>query len=121
VVSTTLQQAEWGPTKIIRRDVPAEVARLKQQYDGEIQVHRQRRPGPDAALPRPHRQVPAVHRAGRAGHRQADVRAGRHADGLRLVESTPMAKGTVLANFQPAGKPTYGEFQMEEGFGLPDT
>jgi hypothetical protein len=32
-----------------------------------------------------------------------------------------MGKDTVLATYQPAGKPTYGEFQMEEGFGLPDT
>jgi hypothetical protein len=23
-------------------------------------------------------------------------------------------------SFAPAGTPTYGEFQMEEGFGLPD-
>jgi hypothetical protein len=27
----------------------------------------------------------------------------------------------VLAIYQPAGNPTYGEFQMEEGFGLPDS
>ena len=37
---------------------------------------------------------------------------------LRLVESKPMGKGTVLAIYQPAGKPTHDEFQMEEGFGL---
>ncbi|MGH9225643.1 MAG: dihydrofolate reductase family protein, partial [Acidimicrobiales bacterium] len=40
---------------------------------------------------------------------------------LRLVESRPMGKGAVLATYQPSGKPAYGEFQMEEGFGLPDT
>ena len=40
---------------------------------------------------------------------------------LRLIESKPMAKGTVLAVYQPAGRPDYGEFQMEEGFGLPDS
>jgi hypothetical protein len=27
----------------------------------------------------------------------------------------------VLATYQPAGRPSYGEFQMEEGYGLPDT
>jgi hypothetical protein len=32
-----------------------------------------------------------------------------------------MGKGTVLATYQPAGKPTHGEFKMEGGFGLPDT
>jgi hypothetical protein len=40
---------------------------------------------------------------------------------LRLAESRPMGKGAVLATHQPAGKPTYGEFQMEEGYGLLDT
>ena len=39
---------------------------------------------------------------------------------LQLVESQAMGKGTVLAIYRPAGPPTYGEFQMEEGFGLPD-
>lgn len=39
---------------------------------------------------------------------------------LRLVDSRAMAKGAVFAVYRPAGKPTYGEFQMEEGFGLPD-
>jgi hypothetical protein len=40
---------------------------------------------------------------------------------LHLVESRPMGKGAVLAIYQPAGKPTFGEFQMEEGYGLPES
>src|SRR5262249_54445908 len=39
VVSTTLEKAQWGPATIIRGDVPAEVAKLKDQHRGEIQVH----------------------------------------------------------------------------------
>ena len=31
-----------------------------------------------------------------------------------------MDKGSVLAIYRPVGKPTYGEFQMEEGLGLPE-
>jgi hypothetical protein len=31
-----------------------------------------------------------------------------------------MGKGSVQVIYQPAGTPTYGEFQMEEGFGLPE-
>jgi len=31
-----------------------------------------------------------------------------------------MDKGSVLAVYRPAGKPTYGEFQMEDGLGLPE-
>jgi hypothetical protein len=40
------------------------------------------------------------------------------ATGLRLVDSTAMSKGTILAVYRPTGKPTYGTFEMEEGYGL---
>jgi dihydrofolate reductase len=39
VVSTTLDKAEWQPTTIIKGDIASEVAKLKDQYAGEIQVH----------------------------------------------------------------------------------
>jgi len=38
VVSTTLNEATWTNTTIISADVPAAVARLKKQYDGDILV-----------------------------------------------------------------------------------
>jgi dihydrofolate reductase len=120
VVSTTLESADWQPTTIISRDVPAEVARLKDRYEGEIQVHG------SAGL------VQTLHACGLvdeyrlfiepvvlgAGKRLFEPGAAPTA--LRLVESKPMGKGSVLAIYQPVGKPTYGEFQMEEGFGLPE-
>jgi hypothetical protein len=31
-----------------------------------------------------------------------------------------MAKGTLFAVYRATGTPSYGEFQMEEGYGLPD-
>ena len=39
VVSTTLASTDWQPTTIIRGDVAAEVAKLKDRHEGEIQVH----------------------------------------------------------------------------------
>ena len=39
VVSTTLKSADWQPTTILRGDITDEVTKLKDQYDGEIQVH----------------------------------------------------------------------------------
>jgi dihydrofolate reductase len=38
VVSTTLTEASWNNTTIIAGNVPAEVAKLKEQYDGDILV-----------------------------------------------------------------------------------
>jgi dihydrofolate reductase len=121
VVSTTLEKAEWEPTTIIRRDVPAEVAKLKQQHNGEIQVHGSARL---AQTLHAHGLIdeyrlfvePVVLGAGKRL-----FEPGATPTALQLVESKPMGKGTVLAIYRPAGKPTYGEFQMEEGFGLPDT
>ena len=121
VVSKTLEKADWEPTTIIRRDVPAEVAKLKDQYDGEIQVHG------SAAL------VQTLHANGLIDEYRVFIEPvvlgtgkrlfepGAAPTALRLIESRPMGKGAVLAIYQPSGKPTYGEFQMEEGFGLPET
>ena len=120
VVSTTLENADWQPTTIVRGDVPAEVAKLKEQYRGGDSGARQRRPRPDAALARPHRRVPAVHRTGRARHGKRLFEPTAAPSALQLVESQAMGKGTVPAIYRPAGPPTFGEFQMEEGFGLPD-
>jgi dihydrofolate reductase len=38
VISTTLDRPDWGPTTVIRRDVTAELAKLKQQPGGTIAV-----------------------------------------------------------------------------------
>ena len=38
VVSSTLEDASWGPTTVIRADVAAELARVKQRPGGNISV-----------------------------------------------------------------------------------
>ena len=121
VVSTTLEKADWQPTTIIRGDLSAEVAKLKDQYEGEIQVH-----GSAALAQALHAQSlideyrlfiePIV-----LGTGKRLFEPGAAATALQLVESKPMSKETLLAVYRPTGKPTYGEFQMEEGYGLPDT
>jgi dihydrofolate reductase len=121
VVSTTLEHADWQPTTIIGGDLPREVAKLKDQYEGEIQVH-----GSAVLAQTLHAHSlideyrlfiePVV-----LGTGKRLFESGAVPTALRLLDSQPMGKGTLLAIYQPTGKPTYGEFQMEEGFGLPDT
>jgi dihydrofolate reductase len=121
VVSTTLDEALWGPTTIIRGDVPAEVAKLKEEYRGEIQVHGSARL---AQTLHAHGLIdeyrlfvePVV-----LGTGKRLFEPGASPTALMLVESKRMDKGALLAIYQPTGVPTYGEFQMEEGFGLPES
>jgi dihydrofolate reductase len=39
VVSSTLQNPEWNNSTVVGDDVPEEVAKLKEQHDGDIVVH----------------------------------------------------------------------------------
>jgi dihydrofolate reductase len=121
VVSTTLERADWQPATIVRGDVPGEVARLKQQHAGEIQVHG------SAHL------AQTLHAHGLIDEYRLFIEPvvlgtgkrlfepGALPTSLQLVESRAMAKGAVFAVYRPSGQPTYGEFVMEEGFGLPES
>src|SRR5262249_34315757 len=107
-------------TTVIRGDVAAEVAKLKDRYEREIQVHG------SAAL------VQTLHRLGLIDEYRLFIEPvvlgtgkrlfepGSTPNALQLVEARPMDKGAVLAIYRPAGPPSYGEFQMEDGLGLPD-
>src|SRR5262249_6196475 len=119
-VSTTLTDPDWQPTTVIRGDLEAEVARLKDRHEGEIQVHG------SAGL------AQTLHALGLVdeyrvfiepvvlGTGKRRFEPGTAPTALELVEARPMGKGTMLATYRPAGRPSYGEFQMEEGFGLPE-
>jgi dihydrofolate reductase len=109
-----------GPTTIIRDDVVAEVAKLKARHAGEIQVHG------SAAL------AQTLHAHGLIDEYRIFVEpvvlgtgkrlfeTGAAPTALELVETRTMSGGAVLAIYRPAGPPTYGAFQMEEGLGLPE-
>jgi dihydrofolate reductase len=121
VVSSTLTTPEWQPTTVISGDLATEVAKLKARYDGEIQVHG------SATL------AQALHAHGLIDEYRVFIEPivlgtgkrlfepGATPTALQLVESRPLDTGSVLAIYRPAGPPTYGEFQMEEGFGLPES
>ena len=120
VVSTTLATAQWQPTTIIRGNVAAEVTKLKDRYEGEIQVHGS---GALAQTLHAHGLIdeyrlfiePVV-----LGTGKRLFELGATPTALELIETRPMDKGAVLAVYRPTGPPTYGAFQMEEGLGLPE-
>lgn len=121
VVSSTLKEAEWEPTTIISGDVAGEVAELKERYQGEVQVHGSAR------------LAQTLHAEGLIDEYRVFIEPIVLGTGkrlfepdaapttLELVESRAMAKGAIFAVYQPTGTPSYGEFVMEEGFGLPDS
>lgn len=118
VVSTTLTEPGWHNSTVISGDLPTEVARLKERYSGEIQVHG------SAGL------AQALHAHGLIDEYRLFIEPvvlgggkrlfepGSEPAGLRLVDSKTMSKGTILAIYRPTGRPTYGTFEMEEGYGL---
>ena len=97
------------------------VAKLKEQHAGEIQVHG------SAHL------AQTLHAHGLIDEYRLFIEPvvlgtgkrlfepGAEPTSLQLVESRAMAKGAVFAVYRPSGQPTYGEFVMEEGFGLPES
>lgn len=120
VVSSTLTGAEWHNSTVISGDLPAELATLKERYSGEIQVHG------SAGL------AQGLHAHGLIDEYRLFIEPvvlgtgkrlfepGSEPTGLWLVDSKAMGKGTILAVYRRTGKPTYGTFEMEEGYGLDD-
>lgn len=99
VVSTTLTEADWNPTTVIRDDVLEEISRLKEQSGGDILV-----PGSgqlirslaQAGLVDEYRLLVHPLVRGRGSRLFVD---GGQAD-LKLVESRPFQSGVVLLDYQ---------------------
>lgn len=111
VASHSLEHATWHNTTVIR-DVPADVAALKERADGEVQVHG------SAALIQTLIQhdlvdafnlltVPVVLGSGKRLFPEG-VRAGA----LRLTKSLTTSKGVTICSYEHAGKPTYGAVSL---------
>jgi dihydrofolate reductase len=103
VVSTTLDRGEWGNSTVIAGDVPAELARLRQDVAGDILVNGSVRLVHTLAehdLVDEYRLMvfPVVLGAGRRLFGDLDATAS-----LRLVQATPMGPdGVVTMVYQPA-------------------
>ena len=110
VASATLASADWAGTTVLRGDVLAEVAKLKEQPGGELQVH-----GSGALA---HALIDAdlideyrllffpVH----LGSGKKLFRDGAKAASLRLLTSSVTSTGVVIATYEPAGPVQYGSY-----------
>jgi dihydrofolate reductase len=109
VVSTRLRSADWNNSTIIKRDIVAEVARLKELPGSELQVHGS---GTLAHTLLENDLVdewrllvfPVIVGAGRRLFPEAGV-----ATGLRLVDSRTTDSGVAIHVYRPTGRPEFGE------------
>lgn len=112
VASTTLGSADWHNTTIIKGDVVAEVARLKEAPGRELQVHGSgmlARTLIENDLLDEFRLLvfPVLVGAGRRLFADAGV-----ATGLRLVDSRTTGSGTAIHVYRSTGRPEFGEFEL---------
>jgi dihydrofolate reductase len=109
VVSNRLRSADWHNSTIVKGDIAAEVARLKQLPGRELQVHG------SGTLARTLLEndlvdewrllvFPVIVGAGRRLFPDAGV-----ATGLRLVDSRTTGSGTAIHVYQPTGRAEFGE------------
>jgi dihydrofolate reductase len=107
VASRTLESADWQSSTIVR-DVPAEVAALKEQPGGELQVHGS---GNLIQTLIEHELVDAYNVLTfpvMLGTGKRLFPEGVPPGALRLTDSRTTGSGVVISTYEPAGKPTYG-------------
>jgi dihydrofolate reductase len=115
VASKTLDTVEWNNSTLIKGDVAEEVAKLKRKPGQELQVHGS---GELAQTLMRHDLVdeyrlwiyPVVLGSGRRLFGGESLPAA-----LKLVDTKTTGTGVVIHVYQPAGKPVFGSFALEEG------
>ena len=106
VVSSTLTDPEWNNTTVLKGDVAAEVAKLKERHDGDIVVHG----SPQLVQTLVERDLvdeyrlmvfPVVLGSGKRLFGETTDKKS-----LRLVNSKVVGDGVAILVYQPAGEPT---------------
>ncbi|MER5183769.1 dihydrofolate reductase family protein [Streptomyces sp. NPDC002896] len=111
VASHSLAKADWEPTTILSGDVPAQVAELKRQPGGELQIHGSARLGASllaAGLINELRLMiaPVVVGSGRRLFPDNGVPAG-----MRLLSSETTPSGVTAQVYEATGLPQYGTYE----------
>jgi len=115
VASTTLAAPlAWNNSSLLGGDVAAEVAKLKEQPGGELQVHGS---GGLVQTLIEHDLIDEyrlfyfpVH----LGSGKKLFRDGAKAAALRLTGTTATGAGVVIATYEPAGPVRYGTYELDE-------
>ena len=113
VASTTLDSVEWENSTLIKGDVAEEVAKLKNEEAGELQV-----PGSQQLIQTLLRHdlvdeyrlwiFPVVLGAGKRLFENGAIPAN-----LKLVDTTTSSTGVAINTYEAAGKPDYGSFALD--------
>jgi dihydrofolate reductase len=113
VASRTLDRLTWSGATLIR-DVRAEVARLKREDGGELQVHGS--PGLGQTLLEYELldelhvlQLPVVLGSGKRLFGSGTIPAA-----FQLLATRTTSKGVLISSYRPAGRPTYGSAELKE-------
>ncbi len=113
VATTTLGSVDWHNSSLLRGDVAAEVAKLKERPGNELQVHGS---GGLAQTLIDHDLIDEyrllffpVH----LGSGKKLFRDGAKAAALRLTSSATTSSGVIIATYQPAGPAQYGSHALE--------
>jgi dihydrofolate reductase len=113
VVSRTLTAPAWGPATVIAGDLSTEIARLKADSDGELQVHGSRRLVQSLisqGLVDEYRLWVFPVLLGTGERLFGD---GLPPTGLRLIGSRKSESGVVVHTYQSGGPLTFGSFQPD--------
>jgi dihydrofolate reductase len=113
VASRTLDKAEWNNSTLLKGDVAEEVAELKRQPGGDLQVQGS---GELAQTLMRHDLVdeyrllvyPVVLGKGKRLFRDGNVPAA-----LRLVDTQTTGTGITMHTYQSIGKPKFGSFEVD--------
>ncbi|MBC6456523.1 dihydrofolate reductase family protein [Actinomadura sp. HBU206391] len=114
VASTTLDKVEWNNSTLISANVAEEVAKLKEQPGNELQIHGS---GALARTLMEHDLIdeyrlwiyPVV-----LGDGMRLFEPGGTPSALRLVDTKTTGTGVVIHVYQPAGRPEYGTFSLDQ-------
>ncbi|MGV9576302.1 dihydrofolate reductase family protein [Streptomyces sp. NPDC003509] len=114
VVSRTLTAPEWENTTVVRGDVPAEVARLKEQTaEGELQIHGS---GTLAQFLLPHGLIDEVNLIVHPVYLGSGRRLfadGGEPTAFELTGARTTGSGIAIHTYRPAGRARFGTFEQD--------